>query len=289
MNHNHLFGFIAAAGLLVATSAYTQAAAPTSGYGIEPVSADPALPQTPGAVGDQQRHYYFKEAAVEMPYRLYVPENYDPKVPTPLVVALHGYSGNQNYFFQFADDLPAQLKAHGFIFVAPMGYNRGSWFGNGGPATRGDGAVETSKMIVKNGLSVTELGEMDVMNVVKIVQSEYNTDPNRTYLMGHSMGGTGAWHIGQKYVNLWAAVAPMSGTGRFSTIDNHVMAKVPVMVAVGGAEADQLEPSKTAVKEINAAGGTAVYLELEGQGHVPMIRPATPKILEFFAQHRKRK
>lgn len=287
MNRHRLSGLAATAALIIASPVFAQEAAQRSGYGADPVTADATLPQTPGAVGDQQRHYYFGEAGVEMPYRLYVPEGYDPDVPMPLVVALHGYSGTQNYFFSLSDDLPGQLDAHGFIFVAPMGYNRGSWYGGGGPATRGAGAVNTADIVVRNGLSVTELGEMDVMNVVRIVQSEYNTDPARTYLMGHSMGGAGTWYIGQKYLDMWTAIAPMSGTGLFSTVDVDVMKHIPVMVAVGGEETGQLEASRTTVQEINAAGGTAVYLELEGQGHVPMIRPATPQVLDFFAQHGK--
>jgi predicted peptidase len=169
-----------------------------------------------------------------------------------------------------------------------MGYNRGSWYGNGGPATRGGTPLNTSDIIVKNGLSVTELGEMDVMIVLEIVRREYNTDANRTYLMGHSMGGAGTWHLGQKYADSWAAIAPMSGTGLFSSVDIEGMKDMPVMVSVGGEETGQLEPSRTTVEGINEAGGTAVYLELEGQGHVPMIRPAVPEILAFFAQHRKR-
>jgi predicted peptidase len=285
---NHRTYRLALVVTLLAAPVHAQEAA-QPGYGADPVTADPALPQTPGAVGDQQRHYTFEEAGVEMPYRLYVPTDYDPAVPTPLVVALHGYSGTQSYFFQLTDDLPGQLEAHGFIFVAPMGYNRGSWYGNGGPATRGGTPENTSEIIVKNRWSVTELGEMDVMNVIEIVQREYNTDPNRTYLMGHSMGGAGTWYIGQKYAHLWAAIAPMSGTGLFSTVDVGLMRTIPVMVSVGGEETGQLEPSRTTVAEINAAGGTAVYLELEGQGHVPMIRPAVPQILDFFAVQRKRR
>src|SRR6185295_272629 len=38
------------------------------------------LPQTPGAKGDQQRHYFFDAAGREMPYRLYVPSGYDARV-----------------------------------------------------------------------------------------------------------------------------------------------------------------------------------------------------------------
>src|SRR6266581_4575604 len=47
-------------------------------------------PQTPGATGDQQRHYYFAEAKVESPYHLYVPKKYDGKTKMPLIIALHG-------------------------------------------------------------------------------------------------------------------------------------------------------------------------------------------------------
>jgi predicted peptidase len=143
--------------------------------------------------------------------------------------------------------------------------------------------VNTSDIMV-NGHSVTELGELDVLHVMDIVRSEYNVDPDRTYLMGHSMGGAATWYLGGKYASTWAAIAPMSGTGLFSSgMDD--LTDFPVMVAVGGEEDTQLEPSQAAVERINAAGGTAEYLEIEGAGHVPMIRPATPQILDFFAHY----
>jgi poly(3-hydroxybutyrate) depolymerase len=63
------------------------------GFGPPMASAELAKqPQTKGAKGDQQRHYFFEDANQEMPYHLYVPLNYDPGKETPLVVALHGYS-----------------------------------------------------------------------------------------------------------------------------------------------------------------------------------------------------
>ena len=44
-----------------------------------------------------------------------------------------------------------------------------------------------------------ELSEKDVMNVLELAQKKFNVDPQRTYLMGHSMGGSGTWHLGMKY------------------------------------------------------------------------------------------
>ena len=86
------------------------------GFGNPPATAElERLPQTPGAKGDQARHYFFTAAGREMPYHLYVPASYDPKVGAPLVVALHGYGGNQDYFFAVVvKDLQAlcELRLH---------------------------------------------------------------------------------------------------------------------------------------------------------------------------------
>ena len=41
-----------------------------------------------------------------MPYHLFVPQKYDGKIKMPLVVALHGYTGNQDYFFALVKNLP---------------------------------------------------------------------------------------------------------------------------------------------------------------------------------------
>jgi predicted peptidase len=292
MNRDRLFG-LAAATLIAASPAHAQEAA-QPGYGTDPVTADPALPQTPGAVGDQQRHYYFEEAGVETPYRIYVPTDYDPTVPTPLVVALHGYSGTQNYFFQLSDDLPGQLEAHGFIFVAPMGFNRGSWYGNGGPATRGGDPQNTSEIIVKNGLSVTELGEMDVMNVLDIVRGEYNVDPSRTYLMGHSMGGAGTYYLGSKHGHIWAALAPIAPAAMGMTNDRTEVlqaikaAGVPMLVSMGDAdEAVPVANVRTWVETMEELQMNYEYKEYPGVTHGPIMSESMADIYAFFAKHAK--
>ena len=40
------------------------------------------------------------------------------------------------------------------------------------------------------------------------VQRRYKIDPHRIVLIGFSMGGAGAWHIGAHYADRWIAVAP---------------------------------------------------------------------------------
>ena len=88
-----------------------------------------ALPQSPGAKGMQDRHYRFEEAGRQMGYDLYVPQNYDPAKGAPLVVALHGYGVNHDFFFGFVPELPQLCEQYGFICVAPMGYTISGWYG----------------------------------------------------------------------------------------------------------------------------------------------------------------
>lgn len=46
---------------------------------------------------------------------------------------------------------------------------------------------------------------------LSMMVSEYNLDPSRIYLTGLSMGGIGAWHLGIKYPDLFAAILPIAG------------------------------------------------------------------------------
>lgn len=250
-----------------------------------------ALPQSPGARGDQSRHYRFEEAGREMGYHLYVPQSYDPAVGAPLVVALHGYGVNHEFFFGFVQELPQLCEQYGFICVAPMGYSISGWYGApmsvpGAPPPgsnlpvpqTGDDAAQQRER---------ELSELDVLNVVALVQEEYKVDPERVYLMGHSMGGFGTWFLGQKYSERWAAIAPMSGineNGR-NALDIPTLAKLPIMVAVGEQETATVVESKKAVEQLKAAGGEVEYVEIAGGTHGSMVAPSTARIMDFFSKH----
>jgi S-formylglutathione hydrolase FrmB len=54
-------------------------------------------------------------------------------------------------------------------------------------------------------------GEIDVLESVRHVQSQYSIDNKRIALRGFSMGGAGAWHLGAHHADQWAAVAPGAG------------------------------------------------------------------------------
>ncbi len=49
------------------------------------------------------------------------------------------------------------------------------------------------------------------MDVLAEVRRDYKIDPNRIYLMGHSMGGYGTWSIAMAHPDVFAAIGPISG------------------------------------------------------------------------------
>ena len=250
-----------------------------------------AIPQIRGAKGNQQRHYRFDEAGREMGYQLYVPKNYDASKGAPLVVALHGYGVNHEFFFGVVKELPELCEQYGFICVAPMGYSPSGWYG--APMTVPGAPPPGSKLPVpQNGNDQEQqrerqLSERDVMNVISRVKEEYKVNPRRVYLMGHSMGGFGTWFMGAKYSDMWAAIAPMSGINEngLKALDIAKLSKLPVMVAVGEQETSTVVDSKKAVEMLKAKGGVVEYVEIAGGTHGSMVAPSTARILEFFSKH----
>ncbi len=61
------------------------------------------------------------------------------------------------------------------------------------------------------GFDWEDWGRLDALEVLAIGERLYQTDPERTYLTGHSMGGHGTWNIGAHYPDRFAAIAPSAG------------------------------------------------------------------------------
>jgi predicted peptidase len=97
------------------------------------------------------------------------------------------------------------------------------------------------------------------------------------------MGGFGTWWLGQKYADMWAAIAPMSGV--LPDVDYHLpnLLNVAVHVSIGSEETPEwVEASRTQVEAMKSMGMTAEYFEPEGADHGSMIAPTVPRVLEFF-------
>jgi len=227
-----------------------------------------------------------------------VPTKYNASRPAPLMVTLHGLAVQPRDQIRFGY-LTELAEERGYIVVAPMGYNDHGGYGvsgagagvrGAGAAGRGAGAISFTSPDDPPNLG--ELSELDVMNVLALVRKEFNIDPNRIYLMGHSMGGGGTWHFGVKYPELWAALAPVSPAFYSSPDDLAKIKNTPVIV-VQGADDPFVSVNQTRqfVEKMKSLGMKYVYIEVPGGDHMTVIthsRENMTKIFDFFDQARRR-
>jgi predicted esterase len=231
-----------------------------------------------GKTGDFKRHYLLETAAEIMPYRMYVPTGYSSGRAYPLVIALHGLGGTENSFFDGYDrSFPALAEKHGYIVAAPLGYRVDGGYGWGLGEPPADPVTRRSQ----------DLSEQDVMRVLDLVKKQYKIDENRIYLAGHSLGAIGTWKLGPKYPDIWAALAPFSGSGAPNTLER--IKHIPQFVVHGDNDPTvNVRGSRTMVAKMKELGIEVTYVEVPGGNHGSVVAPNFPAMFDFFDAHRKR-
>ncbi len=61
------------------------------------------------------------------------------------------------------------------------------------------------------GFNWEDWGRLDALEVLQLAKEQFQPDPSRIYLTGHSMGGHGTWFLGATYPDKWAAIGPAAG------------------------------------------------------------------------------
>ena len=246
----------------------------------------------PGLTTSQQRilecTYRLGEANADIPYTLFVPSTYDAQRPAPLVVALHGLNITplQQILFDGTTDF---AERHGFIVLAPMGFNLSSWWGSRAGTPVATAAVKPGGDV---RYSNSELAEIDTMALLKSIREQYAVDSDRIYLMGHSMGGAGTYYLGGKYNDIWAGLAPISGAGGIADGTAERYKSLPTLILHGAK--DSIVPpatSRRAVTALQAVGAPHIYLEFPDKDHEFWIRRGAAqmeKVFLFFSMVSKR-
>ena len=193
-------------------------------------------------------------------YRLMEPSTMVPGERYPLVLFLHGAD-------QRGTDNSAQLK-HLPERMAGDEYRRLFPCFLVAPQCRPDRLwVETPRAFDRAAQRQQPGPQMQVViAILADVMANAPVDTARLYLTGLSMGGFGAWDLGTRLAEQWAAVAPICGGG-----DEKQAAKlvgVPVW-AWHGADDDvvPVRKSRRMIEAIRAAGGQPRYTELAGVNH----------------------
>lgn len=158
-------------------------------------------------------------------YLLYVPESYDPKVSTPLVINIHGFAqwpANQmevGQWNQVADE-------HGFIVVYPSGT---------GFPLRWRVRDEPEKEVVF------------FSDLINHLEQEYNIDPARIYANGLSNGAGMSWLLACKLSDKIAAIGGVAGAYYFQCDEPEAQRPVPAIFFHG--KADRIAPYEGVANE----------------------------------------
>jgi len=132
---------------------------------------------------------------------------------------------------------------------------------------------------------VAELSEKDAMNVLEMARREFNVDDNRIYLMGHSLGGGGALHMGEKYSGIWAAVAGLAPAAfGFDGSANRNLKNVPLLIIVGDKDT-LVAGSQQLAEELKRLDFRIEFKSLPGLDHGGIIGGSMPDVFRFFNEH----
>src|SRR5450631_3549685 len=118
-------------------------------------------------------------------FSLYVPEYYTPDRAWPLVMALHGGSGNgRGFLWSWLRD----ARSHGAILIAPTATGS-TW-----------------------ALMGEDLDSPNLVRILEHVQQRWNIDPTKLLLSGMSDGGTFCYVSGLEGASPFTHLAPVAAT-----------------------------------------------------------------------------
>ena len=177
-------------------------------------------------------------------FSLYVPEYYTPDRAWPLVMALHGGSGNgRGFLWSWLRD----ARSHGAILVAPTATG-GTW-----------------------ALMGEDTDSPNLARILDAVRGRWNVDPARLLLTGMSDGGTFCYVTGLEGASPFTHLAPVAATFHplmAEMADARRLPGLPIHIVHG--RLDWMFPVQVArqtQQALSAGGAEVTYRELDDLSH----------------------
>jgi predicted peptidase len=201
------------------------------------------------AVAKGFQHRVFTDpAGAKHPFVVFVPASYQPGTQPPVMLFLHGSGerGENNIDQMMAGIGPALWKRKAkfpFVVVLPQCRTGSGWQAGGVDAER-------------------------ALGMLRQIQTEFSTDPDRVILTGLSMGGSGTWSIAAKDPSAWAAIVPMCGRGDLAAAEKFAAARLPIWNSCGDKDRPETVKANRDMHEaLQKAGANAKYVEYPDVGH----------------------
>lgn len=199
-----------------------------------------------------------------LPYRLYVPDDYDPNKSYPLVLFFHGAGerGTDNTAQISAGSvmqrllLPEEQKKFPCLILAPQCPGDSQWvLSDWGPGVYNHNTMQTP---VSPYMKAAE-------ELLDKVIEEYSVNEDRLYVTGMSMGGFGTWDIISRNPEKFAAAFPVCGGVDETYLDRLQGFPIYTFHNVGDTIVNS-QGTKKAYEILKDAGGIT-YVEYPSSAH----------------------
>jgi predicted peptidase len=206
-------------------------------------------------------------------YTVFVPPTYSPGQRLPVILFLHGIgeSGTDGHRATEVGIGPAVRKRERTfpaIVVIPQ-------------AQKNDFAIVTTWFPSRpEGTRALE--------ILAAIQRQYQTDPDRVYLTGVSMGGFGTWAMASAFPEKWAAIVPICGGGDRNQAG--ILKTIPCWCFHGSDDNSvQVGNSRSMIEALRKTGGNPRYTEYDGVGHDCWNRAySTDELWEWLWQQKRK-
>lgn len=172
-----------------------------------------------------KKEVHIASDGTELPYRIYVPADYNPEKQYSFLLFLHGagnrgtdnnsqVSQNTGLIDRIINGETVEYNGQKldsskeFIIVAPQCAPEKQWVDTPWGKTP-DPSYNLDEIPQSQYMTA-------VVELIGKMQSTYNLDSARMYITGLSMGGFGTWDLITRYPDLFAAAIPMGGAGDVS-------------------------------------------------------------------------
>ena len=207
--------------LLIALLAFLPAAAQPPRTDSRPVPQRMQNASAPSHVytrGDVEILTYESEEACNRLQELYHNQN---SQPTPGEMAARYYLAStdgsvQPYAVRLPNSFasgrkyPLVIQLHGLNFKEVLFGSRVMYRGMAGPMwIQPDLPVIYGQCFGRPSTFYYGMGEMDVLDVIAEMKRQFPVDPDRVFIMGHSMGGAGSYTVGLHHPDMFGGIMPL--------------------------------------------------------------------------------
>ncbi len=191
----------------------------------------------------------------QRPWHLFVPENYDPAVPSPVLVHMHGGVSRpemipEEQMAEYREFWSAGASGRGVLLVFPFGQRGAEWW--------------------------SECGAEGLERILLDLRRDYNVDEDAVFATGFSDGGSGCFYLAMTRPTTFAGFIPLNGhpavPARAGERQLHLVNTGMRPFFMVNTQDDQLYPTRTVLPFLEAmlrAGAPVRFSSYPGIGHSP--------------------